>query len=390
MLQGKAQEEVPEAIAGDIIAIAKFDDLHVSDTVSNVGGNTAVSSLKVRPISFPTPMVPRAVVPKAREDEAKISAGLAKIADEDPTFSIRRDTQTHELVISGMSDLHLDVIQQRLKNRYKLEMTTHIPHVPYLETISSTAEADHRHKKQSGGRGQFGEVHLRVRPVERGKGFNFVDAVKGGTIPNQYIPAVEKGVREQMDKGVISGNQVVDIEVEVYFGKDHPVDSSEQAFKTAAADGLPQGVREGLSRAPRAHRIGRGDRPRRQVRRHLGRHVHSPRTYHGHGFLARRSPGNPGDRAPGRDALVCDKPQEHDRGPGIIHHGAARVRARPAQRPAANRREIPEVARGDRGRVNNCFVLGVLCEPLRYPISSWKYPTRAGFSPNACIACGGP
>jgi elongation factor G len=235
VLQGKQQEEVPEAIAGDIVAIAKFEDLHVSDTVSNIGGNTTVSQLKVRPIKFPTPMVPRAVQPRAREDEAKISVGLSKIADEDPTFSIRRDSQTHELVISGMSDLHLDVIQQRLKNRYKLEMTTHVPHVPYLETITENAEADHRHKKQTGGRGQFGEVHLRVRPLERGKGFNFVNAVKGGTIPGQYIPAVEKGVREQMEKGVISGNQVVDFEVEVYFGKDHPVDSSEQAFKTAAA-----------------------------------------------------------------------------------------------------------------------------------------------------------
>jgi len=235
VLQGKQQEEVPEAIAGDLVAIAKFDDLHVSDTLSNVGGNTTVPQLRVRPIKFPTPMVPRAVQPKAREDEAKISAGLAKIADEDPTFSIRRDTQTHELVISGMSDLHLDIIQQRLKNRHKLEMTTHIPHVPYLETITANAEADHRHKKQTGGRGQFGEVHLRVRPLERGKGFSFVDAVKGGVIPGQYIPAVEKGVREQIEKGVISGNQVVDFEVEVYFGKDHPVDSSEQAFKTAAA-----------------------------------------------------------------------------------------------------------------------------------------------------------
>ncbi|QEH36810.1 Elongation factor G [Aquisphaera giovannonii] len=238
VLQGKQQEEVPEAIAGDIVAIAKFDDLHVSDTVSNVGGNTTVSQLKVAPIHFPAPMVPRAVIPKAREDEAKMSAGLAKIADEDPTFSIRRDTQTHELIISGMSDLHLEIIQQRLKNRYKLEMSTHVPHVPYLETITANAEADHRHKKQTGGRGQFGEVHLRVRPLERGKGFNFVDAVKGGTIPGQYIPAVEKGVREQMDKGIISGNQVVDLEVEVYFGKDHPVDSSEQAFKTAAANAL--------------------------------------------------------------------------------------------------------------------------------------------------------
>ncbi len=189
----------------------------------------------LRPIKFPIPMVPRAVEPKTREDEAKISVGLAKIADEDPTFSFRRDAQTHELVISGMSDLHLDVIQQRLKNRYKLEMNTHVPHVPYLETILGEAEANHRHKKQTGGRGQFGEVHLRVRPRQRGEGFNFVDAVKGGTIPNQFIPAVEKGVREQMEKGVISGNQVVDVEVEVFFGKDHPVDSSEQAFKTASA-----------------------------------------------------------------------------------------------------------------------------------------------------------
>lgn len=235
VIQGKQQEEVPEAIAGDIVAIAKFDDLHVSDTVSNVGGNTTVPQLRLSPIKFPTPMVPRAVEAKAREDETKMSVGLAKIADEDPTFTYRRDTQTHELVISGMSDLHLDIVQQRLKNRYKLDVNTHIPHVPYLETISGNAEANHRHKKQSGGRGQFAEVHLRIRPVERGKGFSFVDAVKGGTIPNQFIPAVEKGVREQMEKGVISGNTVVDTEVEVYFGKDHPVDSSEQAFKTAAA-----------------------------------------------------------------------------------------------------------------------------------------------------------
>ncbi len=235
ILQGKQQEEIPEAIAGDIVAIAKFDDLHVSDTVSNVGGGTTAPQLRVRPIKFPIPMVPRAVEPKARDDEAKISAGLARIADEDPTFSIRRDAQTHELVISGMSDLHLDVIQQRLKHRHKLEMNTHVPQVPYLETITGEAEASHRHKKQTGGRGQFGEVHLRVRPRARGAGFNFVDAVKGGTIPNQFIPAVEKGVREQMERGVISGNHVVDAEVEVYFGKDHPVDSSEQAFKTAAA-----------------------------------------------------------------------------------------------------------------------------------------------------------
>ena len=232
VMQGKQLEEVPEAIAGDLVAIAKFDDLHVSDTVSNAGGNTGV---RLDPIKFPTPMVPRAVDAKVREDEVKIGASLAKLADEDPTFTYRRDAQTHELVISGMSDLHLDVIQQRLKNRYKLDVNTHLPHVAYLEAISAEAEEGHRHKKQSGGRGQFAEVHLRIRPTARGEGFRFVDAIKGGVIPNQYVPAVEKGVREQMERGVISGNPVVDVEVEVYFGKYHDVDSSEQAFKTAAA-----------------------------------------------------------------------------------------------------------------------------------------------------------
>jgi elongation factor G len=235
-LQGKTQEEVPEAIAGDIVAIAKFDDLHVSDTITNQAGNAQLPHVTLKPIRFPTPMVPRAVEPKTREDEPRISVGLAKIADEDPTFTFRRDSQTHELVISGMSELHLDVIQHRLKNRYKLDVTTHIPHVPYLETCTGEAEAHHRHKKQTGGRGQFADVQLRVRPRQRGEGFNFSDAIKGGVIPNQYIPAVEKGVREQLEKGVLSGNPVVDVEAEVFFGGYHPVDSSEQAFKTASAN----------------------------------------------------------------------------------------------------------------------------------------------------------
>ena len=244
VLQGKQQEEVAEAIAGDIVALAKFDDLHVSDTVSNVGGGQTVATLKVRPIKFPTPMVPRAVEAKTREDEPKISASLAKLADEDPTFTIRRDSQTHELVISGMSELHLDVIQHRLKNRYKLDINTHVPHVPYLETITGESEAHHRHKKQTGGRGQFADVQIRLRPRERGAGFNFVNAVKGGVIPNNFIPAVEKGVREQVEKGVISGNPVVDVEVEVFFGSHHAVDSSEQAFKTASAAAFRKGFAE--------------------------------------------------------------------------------------------------------------------------------------------------
>ncbi len=233
-LQGKTQEEVKEAIAGDIVAVPKFDDLHISDTVT-AAANGHTAHLSLNPIRFPTPMVPRAVEPKTREDEPKISAGLAKLADEDPTFTYRRDSQTHELVISGMSELHLDVIQNRLKSRYKLDINTHVPHVPYLETITGDAEAHHRHKKQTGGRGQFADVQLRIRPRNRGEGFSFVDAVKGGVIPNQFIPAIEKGIREQLEKGVVSGNAVVDVEVEVFFGSHHAVDSSEQAFKTAGA-----------------------------------------------------------------------------------------------------------------------------------------------------------
>jgi elongation factor G len=242
-LQGKSQEEIKEAIAGDIVVVAKFDDLHVSDTVS-ASGVGLTTQFKLQPIKFPTPMVPRAVEPKTREDEPRISVGLAKIADEDPTFTFRRDAQTHELVISGMSELHLDVIQQRLKNRYKLDINTHIPHVPYLETITGTSESHHRHKKQTGGRGQFADVNIRVRPRNRGEGFNFVDAIKGGVIPNQYIPAVEKGVREQLEKGVVSGNPVVDVEVELFFGGFHAVDSSEQAFKTASAAAFRKGFLE--------------------------------------------------------------------------------------------------------------------------------------------------
>lgn len=234
-LQGKNLEEVKEAIAGDIVAVPKFDDLHISDTVT-AAGNGYEPHLVLKPIKFPTPMVPRAVEPKTREDEPRISVGLTKIADEDPTFTFRRDSQTHELVISGMSELHLDVIQHRLKNRYKLDINTHVPHVPYLETITGEAEAHYRHKKQTGGRGQFADVQLRIRPRARGEGFHFVDSIKGGVIPGQYIPAVEKGAREQLEKGIISGNPVVDVEVEVFFGSYHAVDSSEQAFKTAAAN----------------------------------------------------------------------------------------------------------------------------------------------------------
>jgi elongation factor G len=256
LMQGKTQKPVPDAIAGDIVAVAKVEDLHVSDTVGSHAHTAKISKL-----TFPTPMFGLAVEPKARGDEQKISTSLHKITDEDPTFLVTRDNQTHEMVMTGMSQLHLDVIQHRLKRRFDLEVVTKEPKIPYRETITSPAEANHRHKKQSGGRGQFGEVHLRVYPLSREitsqeqleeqfankskfekmraahydpqYNFAFIDHIVGGSIPNQFIPAVEKGCKELLDRGALAGYRIQDVAVEVFFGKDHPVDSSEAAFKTA-------------------------------------------------------------------------------------------------------------------------------------------------------------
>src|SRR5205814_6518587 len=161
-MQGKQQKPVTEAIAGDIVAVAKVEGLEIGDTVA--AGSQAP---KLPRPAFPEPMFGLAVEPKARGDEQKISTSLHKIADEDPTFRMSRDAQTHELVITGVSQLHLDVIRNRLKKRFDLEVVTHEPKIPYRETITTSAEADHRHKKQTGGRGQFGEVHLRVYPLPR-------------------------------------------------------------------------------------------------------------------------------------------------------------------------------------------------------------------------------
>lgn len=255
-VQGNKTEPIQEAVAGDIVALAKVEDLHLGDTLA-----AKPDAPKLTTYPFPLPMFGQAVEPKARGDEQKISTSLHKIADEDPTFKLNRDGQTHELVITGVSQLHLDVIRQRLKKRFDLDIITHEPKVPYRETIQAEAAADHRHKKQSGGRGQFGEVHLRVYPLPREitnqqeleekfanksrfekmrsvhyepeHNFAFIDHIVGGSIPNQFIPAVEKGCKELLDRGALAGYRMQDVAVEVHFGKEHPVDSSEAAFKTA-------------------------------------------------------------------------------------------------------------------------------------------------------------
>lgn len=228
-LQGKEHKEADAIIAGDIGAVAKIEEIHTNDVLHD---DHALDSVHLKPLTFPTPMYGLAVTPKARGDEQKISGALSKLTEEDPTFKWHQDRQTHEVVINGLGELHLRLILERLKNR-GLQVDTKPPKIAYRETILNKAEGHHRHKKQTGGAGQFGEVFLRIEPLERGKGFEFVDEVFGGTIPGQFIPAVEKGVRELLEQGVIAGYPVQDVRVIVYDGKHHPVDSKEIAFKTA-------------------------------------------------------------------------------------------------------------------------------------------------------------
>jgi elongation factor G len=228
-LQGKEHREATEIIAGDIGAVAKIDEIHTNDVLHD---DHALDSVHLRPLTFPTPMYGLAITPKARGDETKLSMQLAKIAEEDPTFRWTTDRQTHEVVINGIGELHLRLVLEKLANR-GLHVDTKPPKIAYRETISVKADGHHRHKKQTGGAGQFGEVFLRIEPMERGKGFEFVNEVFGGAIPGQFIPAVEKGVRDLLEQGVVAGYPLQDVRVCVTDGKHHPVDSKEVAFRAA-------------------------------------------------------------------------------------------------------------------------------------------------------------
>ncbi|HUS47190.1 MAG TPA: elongation factor G [Phycisphaerae bacterium] len=227
-IQGKDTQEIKEAVAGDIIALAKVEEIRCGDVLHSDAAPMFRSLLKA-----PTPMYSLAIMPKSRGDEQKISGSLQKLAEEDPTFVASRDSQTNETVISGVGDLHLRIMLTKMKQRFELDVETKPPKIPYRETISAKAEGHHRHKKQTGGAGQFGEVYLRVEPLERGAGFEFVNDLFGESIPRQFLPAIEKGVNDVLQGGAIAGYPIQDIRVSVYDGKHHPVDSKEVAFRTA-------------------------------------------------------------------------------------------------------------------------------------------------------------
>ena len=253
-IQADKTEPIDQAGPGDIVAVAKCDDLHTG---------TSLGEITLPGIKFPTAMIGLAVSPKKRGDEAKLSAALHKLVEEDPTIHVEHDEETHETVLTGMSELHLNLVRERLARRDNVEIDTHEPKIPFRETITQDAEGSYRHKKQSGGAGQFAEVHIRMYPLpeevdveqyatkerfpqlknihyhEKGN-FLWIDSVVGGSIPGNFMPAIEKGFLERIKQGVIAGCSVQNVCVEVHFGKDHPVDSNETAFKMAAGRAFAQ------------------------------------------------------------------------------------------------------------------------------------------------------
>ena len=235
MLRGKTQIEVSEAVPGDICAIAKVDEIQFDHILHDSAED---SHIRARPLELPTSVFGLAVQPKKRGDEQKVSDVLHKLLAEDPCFRIEHNAQANETVMRGLGEMHLKTTLEKISSQYKLELDTRPPSIPYRETIAARAEGHSRHKKQTGGAGQFGEVFLKVEPLARGKGFEFVDQVKGGSIPNQFIPAVEKGVRGVLATGFLAGYPIQDLRVIVYDGKSHPVDSKEVAFVSAGRKAL--------------------------------------------------------------------------------------------------------------------------------------------------------
>jgi elongation factor G len=240
-LMGKDTGEIPQAIPGDICAVSKLDDLHL-DAVLHDSHDEDHYHLK--PVTFPPPMLGIAIEPERRGDEQRLADTLHKLMAEDPCVRIEHHPAVNETVIYGMGELHLRVLLERMTERYGVHIKTHPPSVPYRETITRPAEGHCRHKKQTGGAGQFGEVYLRVEALGRGAGFEFVDEVVGGAIPGQFIPAVEKGVRQVLSEGALAGFPMQDLRVTVYDGKHHPVDSKEVAFASAGRKAFLEAVQK--------------------------------------------------------------------------------------------------------------------------------------------------
>ncbi len=240
LLQGKTQTNAPEIKAGDLGAVAKLKETLTSDVLADKS-----SKLTIPAIKFPEPVISYAIEPKSRGDEEKISTALHRLQEEDPSISYNRDPQTKELLLAGQGQSHIEVTVAKLKRRFGVEVNLKLPRIPYRETITAPTDAHGRHKKQTGGHGQFGDCKVKFEPLPRGADFEFVDDIFGGAIPRQFIPAVEKGIQDARLRGFLAGYPMVDFRATVFDGSFHPVDSNELSFKLAGS----LAFKDGMSRA---------------------------------------------------------------------------------------------------------------------------------------------
>jgi elongation factor G len=240
-MHANTREEIKEVRAGDIAAAVGLKEVTTGDTLCDIN-----KVITLERMEFPDPVIAVAVEPKTKADQEKMGMALSKLAAEDPSFRVHTDEESGQTIISGMGELHLEIIVDRMKREFKVEANVGKPQVAYRETIRKVVEkAEGRYVRQTGGRGQYGHVILRLEPLEQGTGFEFVNGIVGGVVPREYIPAVEKGIREQLNSGVLAGFPVVDVKVTLYDGSYHEVDSSEMAFKIAGSMGFKEGVKQG-------------------------------------------------------------------------------------------------------------------------------------------------
>ncbi|MEK7069979.1 MAG: elongation factor G, partial [Patescibacteria group bacterium] len=237
-MHANSREEIKEVRAGDIAALVGLKGTRTGNTLCDPDRPIVLESIK-----FPEPVVSLRVEPKTKQDQERMGIALRALSDEDPTFRIKSDSETMETIISGMGELHLDILVDRMRREFKVEVNTGRPQVAYKETITGESEAEGKYIRQSGGKGQYGHAKIRVKPLERGKGFEFINSIRGGSIPLEFINPVEKGIKEAMEKGVVAGFPLVDMSVELYDGSYHDVDSSESAFKIAGSIALQDAVK---------------------------------------------------------------------------------------------------------------------------------------------------